>query len=44
MIRKHGDIPVRSGDRIGLYIQPENIHLFATDGTAVRRATNNMAA
>jgi len=39
MVRKHGNIPVRPGDRIGLRIQPENVHIFAPDGTALRRET-----
>ncbi|MDA4848556.1 ABC transporter ATP-binding protein [Hoeflea poritis] len=35
MVRKHGNIPARSGDRIGLRIQVENAHLFAPDGTTL---------
>ncbi|WP_195822581.1 ABC transporter ATP-binding protein [Roseobacter sp. MH60115] len=37
MVRKHGNIPVKPGERLGLRIQTENAHLFATDGTALRR-------
>ena len=44
MVRKHGNLSVRAGDRIGLRIQPENVHLFAKDGTALRRAPNDLAA
>lgn len=35
MVRKHGNIPAKSGDRLGLRIQAENVHLFAADGTAM---------
>ena len=38
MIREHGNIPASSGDRLGLRIQPQNAHIFAADGTALRRA------
>ncbi|WP_298920002.1 sn-glycerol-3-phosphate ABC transporter ATP-binding protein UgpC [uncultured Roseobacter sp.] len=41
MIRKHGNIPIRSGDRLGLRFQTENAHIFAADGTALRRATGS---
>ncbi len=44
MVRKHGNIPIRPGERVGLRIQPENVHLFAPDGSALRRASPNMAA
>ncbi|WP_120634551.1 ABC transporter ATP-binding protein [Ruegeria sp. EL01] len=37
MVRKHGNIPVKSGEQLGLRIQTENAHLFANDGTALRR-------
>ncbi|NVO58632.1 sn-glycerol-3-phosphate ABC transporter ATP-binding protein UgpC [Rhodobacteraceae bacterium B1Z28] len=37
MVRKHGNIPVKSGEQLGLRIQTENAHLFAKDGTALRR-------
>ena len=37
MVRKHGNIPVKSGEQLGLRIQTENAHLFADDGTALRR-------
>ncbi|MGC3940094.1 ABC transporter ATP-binding protein [Roseobacter sp. EG26] len=43
MIRKHGNIPIRSGDRLGLRFQTENAHIFAEDGTALRRATGSAA-
>lgn len=36
MVRKHGNIPARTGERLGLRIRPENVHLFAPDGTALR--------
>lgn len=35
MVRKHGNIPAKPGDRFGLRIQPHNAHLFAADGTAL---------
>ncbi|WP_371169619.1 ABC transporter ATP-binding protein [Aliiroseovarius sp. 2305UL8-7] len=38
MVRVHGNIPARPGDRLGLSLQRENTHLFAADGTALRRA------
>ena len=38
MVRKHGNIPARSGDRLGLRVQTEHAHLFAADGTALRRS------
>ena len=38
MVRKHGNIPAKPGDKLGLRIQPENAHIFAPDGTALRRA------
>jgi multiple sugar transport system ATP-binding protein len=37
MVRAHGNIPARSGDRIGLRLQSEHAHIFASDGTALRR-------
>ncbi len=36
MVRKHGNIPVKSGDRLGLRFQTQNAHLFRQDGTALR--------
>ena len=33
------NIPARSGDLLGLNIQPQNAHVFAADGTALRAAT-----
>ena len=38
MVRQHGNIPARSGDRLGLRVQPEHAHIFASDGTALRRS------
>ena len=38
MVRKHGNIPVTSGERLGLRIQTQHAHLFAKDGTALRQA------
>lgn len=38
MVRKHGNIPLKPGEQLGLRIQAENAHLFAKDGTALRRA------
>ncbi|MGB3280972.1 MAG: sn-glycerol-3-phosphate ABC transporter ATP-binding protein UgpC [Pseudorhodobacter sp.] len=37
LVRKHGNIPAKPGDRIGLRIQSENVHLFAADGVALRK-------
>ncbi|MEM9577594.1 MAG: sn-glycerol-3-phosphate ABC transporter ATP-binding protein UgpC [Pseudomonadota bacterium] len=39
MVRKHGNIPARSGDRLNLRVQPEHAHLFAADGTTLPRAS-----
>lgn len=44
MVRRHGNIPVRTGDRVGLRIQPENVHLFTPDGTALRRVASELTA
>ena len=44
MVRKHGSFSARSGDRIGLRIQIENVHLFALDGSALRRTPKDLAA
>jgi multiple sugar transport system ATP-binding protein len=38
MVRVHGNIPARSGDLLGLNIQPQNAHVFAADGSALRHA------
>ncbi|EKF18146.1 ABC transporter ATP-binding protein [Nitratireductor pacificus] len=38
MVRVHGNIAARAGDRLGLKIQARNAHVFAADGTALRRA------
>ncbi len=38
MVRKHGNIPAKSGDRLGLRVRSEKVHIFAPDGTALRRA------
>ncbi|MEP3275162.1 MAG: ABC transporter ATP-binding protein [Stappiaceae bacterium] len=35
MVRKHGNIPAKPGDRLGLRIQAENAHVFASDGTTL---------
>ncbi len=44
MVREHGNIPVQPGDRVGLRIQSENVHLFGPDGNALRCHTNEAAA
>jgi multiple sugar transport system ATP-binding protein len=36
MVRKHGNIPASSGDRLGLRVQTEHAHIFAADGLALR--------
>ncbi|WP_276149250.1 MULTISPECIES: TOBE domain-containing protein [unclassified Sulfitobacter] len=36
MVRVHGNIPKQPGDSVGLKLQRENIHLFATDGQRLR--------
>jgi len=36
MVRQHGHIGLRAGDRLGLTIQPGQTHAFATDGRALR--------
>ena len=38
MVRKHGNISAKPGDRLGLRMQADNAHIFASDGTALRRA------
>lgn len=43
MVRVHGNIPIRSGDRIGLRLPREQIHLFAADGKSVRPASSEIA-
>ncbi|MCA0270727.1 MAG: sn-glycerol-3-phosphate ABC transporter ATP-binding protein UgpC [Proteobacteria bacterium] len=35
MARVRGNVPARSGDRLGLRIRPEHAHLFARDGRAL---------
>lgn len=37
MVRKHGNISAKSGDQFGLRVQPDNAHLFAHDGSALKR-------
>ncbi|MGY3670908.1 ABC transporter ATP-binding protein (plasmid) [Marinovum sp. KMM 9989] len=37
MVRKHGNIPARPGDRIELRIQAENAHLFDATGATLGR-------
>ena len=36
MVRKHGNVPASSGDRLGLRVQTEHAHIFAADGVALR--------
>ncbi len=36
MVRVHGNIPKQPGDSVGLKLQRENIHLFASDGQRLR--------
>ena len=36
MARVRGNVPARSGDRLGLRVRPEHAHLFARDGQALR--------
>jgi len=36
MVRQHGHIGLRAGDRLGLTIQPGQTHAFASDGRALR--------
>ena len=36
MVRQHGHVALRSGDRLGLTIQPGQMHAFAADGRALR--------
>lgn len=43
MVRKHGNIPAKSGDQFGLRMQPDNAHLFALDGTALPRTEKQAA-
>ncbi|ATG35735.1 sugar ABC transporter, ATP-binding protein [Phaeobacter piscinae] len=38
MIRKHGNVPVRSGERLGLRLQAQNAHIFDDRGIALRPA------
>ncbi len=35
MVRKHGNIPAKPGDLLGLRIMRDNIHVFDGDGTAL---------
>lgn len=44
MVRKHGNIPVRSGERIELRIQPENVHFFDSTGTALKHSPKALSA
>ncbi|WP_417243725.1 ABC transporter ATP-binding protein [Celeribacter sp.] len=39
LVRKHGNIPAKAGDRLGLRIQAENAHVFSSDGVALRQTT-----
>ena len=36
MVRQHGHVPVRAGDRVGMRFQPGQAHAFAADGQALR--------
>jgi multiple sugar transport system ATP-binding protein len=36
MVRRHGHVALRPGDAIGLAWEPERVHLFREDGTAIR--------
>jgi multiple sugar transport system ATP-binding protein len=36
MVRKHGNITAKPGDRLGLRIQSENVHIFGSSGAALR--------
>lgn len=36
MVRKHGNIPAKPGDQLGLRIQSENVHIFGSSGAALR--------
>ena len=36
MVRKHGNIPAKSGDRLGLRFRSENAHIFGASGAALR--------
>ncbi|APG47091.1 ABC transporter ATP-binding protein [Phaeobacter porticola] len=38
LVRKHGNIPVRNGDRLGLRVQTQNAHIFDAKGVALRPA------
>jgi multiple sugar transport system ATP-binding protein len=35
MVRKHGNIPAKSGDKLGLRIQAEHAHLFTANGRSL---------
>ncbi|GFE51862.1 maltose/maltodextrin import ATP-binding protein MalK [Roseobacter cerasinus] len=37
VVRNHGNTLVRSGERFGLRIPPEQAHVFSSDGTAILR-------
>ena len=43
MVRKHGNIPAKSGDRLGMNIVTENAHLFTDDGSAIAIAARKAA-
>jgi len=36
LVRQHGHVPMRPGQKLGLTIQPGKIHAFAEDGRALR--------
>ena len=37
MVRRSGNIPARPGDRLGLKVLKDHVHVFAADGTALRQ-------
>lgn len=37
MVRVHGNIPAKSGDRLGLRIRTEHVHIFDDKGTSLSR-------
>jgi multiple sugar transport system ATP-binding protein len=36
LVRQHGHLPVRAGERLGITMQPGKFHVFAADGQALR--------
>lgn len=43
MVRRRGNAPIRSGERIFLRLQRENTHVFASDGSALAHASAEAA-